>query len=278
MPESNSSAHDITTSQPPVFKWPGGKRSLVASIESLIDRKYDRLVEPFCGSAALFFHLTPKTALLADRNVELINAYIQIRDQVDDLMKKLDRMSNSENSYYKIRSTKPRTDLNRAARLIYLMRLSFNGIYRENLRGEFNVPYGYKIWQSIYDESKLRAASLALKDVELKAQTFNVTMKSLRENDLIYIDPPYTVSHNNNGFIKYNQTLFSWNDQKKLAASCEKARQRGSLVVVSNADHQELRALYPEFEYHQVKRFCSISGLTNGRRHVTEAIFIGKSL
>src|SRR5450759_4154544 len=105
----------------PVLKWPGGKRSLVSAIERFLDRPYDRLVEPFCGGAALFFHLRPRAALLADRNSELINAYVQIRDNVDDLVDRLKGMRNTEAAYYQLRDRKPRTELSKAARFIYLM-------------------------------------------------------------------------------------------------------------------------------------------------------------
>jgi len=259
----------------PVFKWPGGKRALIPSIEPFICRTYRRLVEPFCGGAALFFHLRPKGALLADRNDELINAYVQLRDNPEELIDRLKQMRNTESAYYEVRDRRPRTHVTRAARIIYLMRLSFNGIYRENLQGDFNVPYGYKTWISAFDEKRLRAASSALQDIEIKAQTYSDTMGSIRKDDLVYVDPPYTVSHNKNGFLKYNQTLFSWDDQKALAKACEEARQQGSLVIVSNADHVEVVELYPEFEYHQIKRYCPISGLADGRKHVTEALFVG---
>lgn len=260
----------------PVFKWPGGKRSLVPAIERFLDGSYDRLVEPFCGAAALFFKLRPRAALLADSNTELVNAYVQIRDDVEDLVDRLKGMRNAEAEYYRTRDRKPRTALTRAARFIYLMQLSFNGIYRENLRGEFNVPYGYKTWLPVCDEERLRTASAALQGAECMAQTYGKTMESLRATDAVYVDPPYTVSHNDNGFIKYNRTLFSWNDQQDLAAACEQARRNGCLVIVSNADHGELRNLYAEFEYHQLRRFSSISGSVGGRKHVTEALFVGK--
>jgi DNA adenine methylase len=249
---------------------------LVSAIERFLDRPYDRLVEPFCGGAALFFHLRPRSALLADSNTELINAYVQIRDNVEDVVDRLKGMRNTEATYYQVRDRKPRTALTKAARFIYLMQLSFNGIYRENLQGEFNVPYGYKTRLMVCNEERLRAASLALEGAECEAQTYRATMESLRENDLVYVDPPFTVSHNDNGFIKYNRTLFSWDDQKDLATACERARRKGSLMIVSNADHHEIRTLYPAFEYHQLKRFCPISGSTGGRRRVTEALLVGR--
>jgi DNA adenine methylase len=259
----------------PVFKWPGGKRSLVSAIQPFISRPYRRLVEPFCGGAALFFALRPAEALLADRNPELINAYIQIRDNVEAVIDRLGRMTNSETAYYAVRERRPRTELTRAVRMIYLMQLSFNGIYRENLAGEFNVPYGQKTWLPPCDPERLRSASRALQSVRFEAQSYSDTMRLLRPGDCVYVDPPYTVSHNNNGFIKYNRTLFSWADQKDLASACERALDNGVTVIVSNADHDEIRALYPSFDYHQLGRYCPISGTSEGRRHVTEALFVG---
>ena len=260
----------------PVFKWPGGKRSLISTIEPLLGDSYHRLVEPFCGGAALFFHSRPSDAVLADTNAALINAYIQIRDNVEGLIGRLKGLRNAREEYYQIRNRKPRTALMRAARFIYLMQLSFNGIYRENLSGKFNVPYGHKTWLSVCDEERFRKASAALQEAQCLAQTYQETMESLEPTDAVYVDPPYTVSHNDNGFIKYNRKLFSWNDQRELAVACEQARRMGCLVIVSNADHGELRNLYPEFEYHRLKRYSSISASAAGRKHVTEALFVGR--
>ena len=169
----------------PVFKWPGGKRALVREIEPLVKRPFARLVEPFCGGAALFFHLRPRRAVLADRNEELVNAYCQIRDRIEDVLARLQALVNNEDEYYRVRDSRPDDALGRATRFIYLMRLSFNGIYRENLRGEFNVPYGYKTWLSVCDTDQLRLASDTLRGVDVRSQIYQSTMALLKPTDLV---------------------------------------------------------------------------------------------
>lgn len=259
----------------PVFKWPGGKRALVPYISEHVPTDAIRLIEPFCGGAALFFSCTIPTAHLADSNALLINAYRQIRDNIDQLILELQHFENSSSFYYKIRASSPRSQIGRAARLLYLMRLSFNGIYRENLKGEFNVPYGYKTTTPVFDEQHLRDASRSLQRATLATADYRHTLITVRERDVVYADPPYTVAHNNNGFLKYNQRLFSWKDQIALARQCHQARLKGACVVVSNADTPDIRKLYDGFEYHVLSRYSSISGNSSGRRHVSEALFVG---
>lgn len=259
----------------PVFKWPGGKRALVKAISGHCPTEYKRLVEPFCGGAALFFHLQPDSCVLADANGELINAYQQLRDNVETLIEQLGKLQNAADIYYCVRANKPKSPLDRAVRFFYLTRLAFNGIYRENLRGVFNVPYGWKTALSVCNPEHLRVASAKLQDVQIHVQDFRVTMSSIEEGDLVYVDPPYTVAHNNNGFIKYNRNLFAWADQIALAESCRAAVRRGATVVVSNADHDQLHRLYEDFESHQLVRYSSISGLPKGRGAVSEALFVG---
>src|SRR5436305_2539507 len=128
----------------PLLKWPGGKRNLADRIVALMPQTYDRYLEPFVGGGAVFFKLKPPHAVLADTDAALINFYTQIRDSPDHVLKALARLKNSETDYYRIRASRPRTAITRAARLIYLTNLSFNGIYRLNFLGEFNVPYGYR--------------------------------------------------------------------------------------------------------------------------------------
>ena len=226
----------------------------------------------------MYFRRAPSAALLCDSNKELINAYKQLRDNITGLLDILSVYDNSKSTYYLVRGSSPTSDIERAARLFYLTRLSFNGIYRENLKGMFNVPYGYKSHLSSHDAANLKAASAMLQSATLIAQDFRPSVQGAAEGDLVYVDPPYTVAHNNNGFIKYNQTLFSWSDQCALALECSAARLRGAHVLVSNADHEEVKKLYPDFNYFQLHRFSSISGKTKGRRNITEALLVGKPL
>jgi DNA adenine methylase len=257
----------------PLIKWPGGKRTLAPTILKLVPDAFETYYEPFFGGGAIFFALQPARAVLSDANTELINAYIQVRDAPESLASVLGLYKNSESNYYKIRATSPRTPIRKAARLLYLTRLSFNGIHRVNLRGEFNVPYGYKDHLSPIDKNQLWAASIALRDAELLSGDFEVTTRNADSGDVVYFDPPYTVAHANNGFIKYNERIFSWHDQQRLAEHARTLAKRGCRVVVSNADHPSIHKLYKGFHCHVVKRPSVIAASSQHRRQITECVF-----
>src|SRR5579859_6602129 len=231
----------------PLLKWPGGKRGLCESILSLFPREYGRYWEPFLGGGAIFFALNPPTASLSDKNEDLIETYSVVRDEPNKLIQKLRRMKNSEGDYYRIRANRPADSVAKAARFIYLCTLAFNGIHRYNLRGEFNVPYGFKTHLSVCDSQRILACSAKLNRKTLRHGDFESILEGAGEGDLVYLDPPYTVAHNNNGFVKYNASIFSWQDQKRLAKAAKGARERGCYVIVSNADHSCVRELYRGF-------------------------------
>src|SRR5438309_7200092 len=201
----------------PLLKWPGGKRNLLNSILPLVPASFKRYYEPFLGGGALFFALEPQEAFLSDKNAELIHVYVQIRDNPDLVIRALRKLKNSKGNYYSIRSSNPRGDASRAARFIYLITLAFNGIYRVNLNGEFNVPYGYKKYLDPCDAERIRRASALLSKSVIHDQDFEEALAGADKGDLVYLDPPYTVAHGNNGFVKYNAKIFSWDDQLRLA-------------------------------------------------------------
>lgn len=249
------------------------KRLLAHRIVALLPQTYERYVEPFLGGGAVFFKLKPARAVLADADSALINCYTQIRDSPDHVLKALGRLKNSEADYYRIRASRPRTAITRAARLIYLTNLSFNGIYRLNFLGEFNVPYGYRSHRRPVEPTLIRTASLLLRTARLRNDDFDVTLRTAGRGDVVYLDPPYTVAHSNNGFIRYNARLFSWRDQQRLALSARRARDRGAFVVITNADHESVRNLYPDFSEMRVERPSTIAAAIANRKVVTESIF-----
>lgn len=261
----------------PLLKWPGGKRALLKNILSLVPSSFGIYYEPFAGGAALFFALRPTSAILGDSNKELVNCYKQVRDNPDRLIARLQRMKNSEQDYYGVRASRPRRDVGRAARLIYLTTLSFNGIHRTNLRGEFNVPYGYKLHLRPCDPSKVLSASVALSQVELRCEDFETAVDDARKDDLVYLDPPYTVAHGNNGFLKYNDKIFSWDDQVRLSELARNLVKRGCFVIVSNAHHPSILSLYKSFELRKVKRPSVIAASGEFRRIITECIFYSRN-
>jgi len=246
---------------------------LMSDILALTPKKFDHYFEPFFGGGALFFTVAPTTATLSDINAELIDTYVQVRDNLDAVLTYLRRMPNTEADYYRIRSMKPRTPAGNAARLIYLCTLSFNGIHRRNRQGDFNVPYGYKYHLKPCDEHRLRRTSEVLQGKKILVQDFESAVRLARRNDLVYFDPPYTVAHGNNGFIKYNATMFSWSDQKRLASVARRLKETGCNVIVSNADHSSIHELYTGFNVHLIQRHSVMAASSEYRRPVQECLF-----
>lgn len=258
----------------PFLKWPGGKRWFVSQYAHLLPSSYKRYIEPFVGGGAVFFHISPKKSILADTNEELINAYKCIKSHhhlLDELLKEY-QAKHSKYFYYRVRETIPTDRLNRAARFIYLNRTCFNGMYRVNLSGEFNVPIGTKV-SVAYPPGYLAKVSKTFHQTKISVMDFEKTLAQSETGDFVFIDPPYTVMHNNNGFIKYNARLFSWADQVRLANSVKQTAARGVSILVSNADHSDIRSLYKDFGEHiQIRRNSFLSGSAKGRRATTELI------
>lgn len=267
-----------TADTSPLIKWPGGKRAIIGSILPLLPSRTNTYFEPFLGGAALFFATKPRNSILSDTNEELINLYLQVRDAPEALVKILRTFENSEDAYYQIRSQRPRTPLRRAARLLYLTTLSFNGIHRVNLFGQFNVPYGHKTHLPTHDERKLFAASRALSSANLMVADFEGATRKAGKGDLVYFDPPYTVAHAHNGFVKYNERIFSWDDQIRLAKHARALTKRGCHVIISNANHASVQELYRDFSRANIERFSRIAASSEHRRRITETIYYSRNL
>lgn len=259
---------------PPLIKWPGGKRALAPIIMQFIPESFGTYFEPFFGGGALFFALQPTSAILSDTNAELINTYIQVRDNPEQLVETLKTLKNTESDYYRVRAWTPRTPVRKAARMIYLTKLSFNGIHRVNLQGEFNVPYGHKTHLKTIEKEQLFTTSTALRYAELLAGDFESITSKAGCGDVVYFDPPYTVAHSNNGFVKYNERIFSWQDQKRLAIHAKALAKKGCRVIVSNADHESIHALYKGFHCQVIERPSVIAASSAYRRQITECIFV----
>ncbi|HEY6250746.1 MAG TPA: Dam family site-specific DNA-(adenine-N6)-methyltransferase [Candidatus Angelobacter sp.] len=263
---------------PPLLKWPGGKRNLLDTILPLVPTRFNRYFEPFLGGGALFFALQPKKAYLSDKNAELIQTYLQVRDRPELVIRELRKLRNTERDYYRIRSSAPRSSAAQAARLIYLVTLAFNGIYRVNLKGEFNVPYGYKTHLNPGDEERIHTASKVLRNAVVKDNDFAKALNGATTGDLVYLDPPYTVAHRNNGFIKYNAKIFSWEDQLRLAQVARECVAKGCFVIISNADHFSIHKLYEGFAIKRIERNSIIAASSDFRSRVTECIFYAGGL
>jgi DNA adenine methylase len=258
----------------PLIKWAGGKRWFVKNHSHLFPEKFDRYVEPFFGSGAVFFHLKPQRAILSDTCRELMQTYEALRRDWKKVYKylKTHHENHSHNYYYAVREQELPGIYQRAARLIYLNRTCWNGLYRVNLNGEFNVPIGTKT-RVLTNSDNFEGISRLLANVELKTMDFESVIESAAENDFIFVDPPYTVLHNENGFTKYNQRLFSWHDQLRLHAALIRAVRRGARVLVTNADHFSIRELYShDFNIQKVARQSVIASKSIYRKKCWELV------
>jgi DNA adenine methylase len=237
--------HDRKVIVLPFLKWAGGKRWLTSAHPELLEIAFDRYIEPFLGSAAVFFHLAPKKSILSDQNSELIETYQAIKDNWALVKAALDshHKKHSKKYYYSVRDMRPLLAHTRAARFIYLNRTCWNGLYRVNLRGQFNVPIGTKD-KVVLDSDDFAAVARILANADLRAGDFEATIDLAGPKDLVFVDPPYTVKHNLNGFVKYNEKLFSWEDQERLRDCVIRASHRGAAVVVLNANHHSVKDLY----------------------------------
>ncbi len=262
------------TSVKPFLKWAGGKRWFVANHSRILTASYRRYFEPFVGSGAVFFHLRPLRAVLADSNAALINTYQAIRSDWRSVWKKLrnHQRQHCVAYYYHVRSSQPISPAGMAARFIYLNRTCFNGLYRVNRNGEFNVPKGTKK-TVVFPDDNFRAVAMALRNCELRVADFEEVLDRAQNGDFVYIDPPYTVRHNNNNFLRYNESIFRWEDQVRLAKAMYRANRRGALIVMSNANASCIRELYREFGVMlEVSRCSVLAADSTKRRNTTELI------
>lgn len=280
MTTAYTSSDQLTTCKRllPFLKWPGGKRWFTAKHLPELPTTFNRYFEPFMGSASVFFAIQPADAILSDRNPELVNLFNQMKTKHRLLhsLLKAHAASHSVSHYYAVRASSPTDALNRAARTLYLNRSCFNGIYRVNMRGEFNVPKGSKT-EVLLDTDDFGATARSLKSAKIVCRDFESIIDQAESGDLIFADPPYTVQHNQNGFINYNEKLFSWKDQERLALSLRRARDRGVQIVATNANHSSLVKLFRShgFSTKSLSRFSSISGKGESRKQYEEIIIKG---
>jgi DNA adenine methylase len=232
----------------PFLKWAGGKSRLIPQYEPYLPAADDvsRYFEPFIGSAALFFHLRPRRALLGDVNANLVTVYRAVQCEPEAVIAALRRHRNTADHYYAVRAQDP-TGLplaERAARLIYLNKTCYNGLYRENSRGEFNVPFGRYKRPKICDAPRLRAAAAALTGVSLVVGDFATLVAGAGERDYVYFDPPYVPLSLTSNFTSYDRRGFGEGDQRRLAETVAALTKRGCRVMLSNSDAPLVRELY----------------------------------
>src|SRR6266487_2242735 len=261
----------------PFLKWAGEKTQILSALLKNIPLHFDTYIEPFVGGGALFFELQPTKAILADSNPELMNCYIVVRNNVEDLIAILRTYPYSEEFYYKLRSETPKDDLLRAARMIYLNRTCYNGLYRVNKQGQFNVPFGRYKNPLICDAERLRAASYALRNAELHCADYQETLRNFaKPHDFVYLDPPYHPVSKYSDFKRYTTEFFYVGDQRMLAKSARELSEQGCYVLVSNSYCDFILDLYEGCRIIEVPAKRNINKDPNKRGEVKEVLVVCK--
>lgn len=231
--------------QPPI-RWAGGKRSIVLRLRSLMPRNFDRYVEPMAGSAALFFAVRPKNAILSDLNADLINYYAVLRNYAELLIPALMEMSASNETYYSLRSSHPDESLEQAIRFAYLNRLCWNGVYRVNKTGLFNVPIGSRLPKVLWNADHLLTCSQCLQGAEIHTSDVFASIATTRKGDFLFIDPPYPKGAPGVGFNRYTSAKFSFADHKLLSCEIKRACSRDVKVMVILSRQRQFIKLYED--------------------------------
>lgn len=271
----------------PVVKWAGGKARLVSALVERMPSRIATFVEPFAGGAALFFALASEAprrfdrAILADKNVDLVACYRALKGDVDALVArvakyerdhlKLPQQQRAEH-FYEVRKQKPKTDVERGARLLFLNRTCFNGLWRVNASGQFNVPFGRYEKPKILDEEALRAAHVALQHATIQLADFEAVTKDLGPADFVYFDPPYVPVSRTANFTAYARDGFDLDDQKRLARLLFTLRERGVRAVLSNNDSPVTREIYEGLHVERVPMRRGINSDPTKRGFVDELL------
>jgi DNA adenine methylase len=262
----------------PLLRWAGSKRQLLVHLARYWSDENQRYIEPFAGSACLFFRLQPQNAILSDINGELIFTYQQVKAAPDDVAAALDRFKPSSEEYYRLRAIdlKVMRPAERAARLIYLNRYCFNGLYRTNRQGVFNVPYGGEKVGQLPSLDMLKSCQLLFQRATLIAADFAETLKLAKRGDFVYLDPPYTTT-SGRVFNEYDASAFRQVDIVRLRKWMDKLTAKGVRFVVSYAHCSEARILWQGYESEFVDVRRNIAGFAKSRRTSLEVLITNRS-
>jgi DNA adenine methylase len=266
-------AKEMRSEMTPFLRWAGSKRQLLPILTGIIGDDFERYVEPFAGSACVFFRLLPKRALLADLNEELMHMYTQVKHRVDRVIEQLGNWRKSRKCYLELRSLDPESlppDI-RAARFIYLNRCCFNGLYRTNRKGQFNVPYGGDRSGRIPDAEMLHSASRALINAELLAGDFANSLQLVTPGDFVYMDPPFSIT-SRRMFNEYDASIFDVEQLERLRSVMEELADRRIKFLVSYADSTEANVLRKGFKSRTVRVRRNISGFAATRSSSREIL------
>ncbi len=262
----------------PIVKWVGGKRQLMFELIKNMLKKYNRYFEPFIGGGALFFELQPNNAYISDTNEELINLYQVVRDNVNELIKDLKKHKITKEYFMEIRNI-DRTqeyqnwsDIQKASRFIYLNRTCFNGLYRVNSKGEFNVPFGNYKNPRIVDENNLLNCSELLKNTDIECADFSQILSKVKKGDFVYFDPPYVPLNATSSFTSYTKDGFDLDMQIKLRDVCDELDNKGVKFLLSNSDTKLVNELYENYNIKRVFATRAINANPDGRGKITEVL------
>jgi DNA adenine methylase len=262
----------------PFLKWAGGKRQILPDILRRLPGRCATYYEPFLGGGAVFFALAARgafrRAVLGDRNADLVDAYLGVHDDAEGVIARLTRMPHSASFFYRLRAQDPRalSPAHRAARIIYLNRTCYNGLYRVNRAGRFNVPFGRYENPRILDRENLRAVSRALRGTALRTGDFEAIVARARPGDVVYFDPPYVPLSATASFTAYDRKAFGPDEQRRLARVMEALRRRGVYAVLSNSDVPVTRALYRGFPLDTVRVRRAINSRPDRRGPISELL------
>lgn len=278
--EANSTPEEKAT---PFLQWVGGKRGMISQYEQFMPKKFNSYLEPFLGGGAMFFHLQPQKAILADNNTELIKAYEGVRDNPEEVIRLLKelRVRHSKELYLLVRNLDREIDIFQklnsaeiAARMIYLNQTCFNGIYRVNQKGQFNVPIGSSLNRLICDEHTLRKASAILKNVLIKEVDFEAAINDAGANDFVYLDPPYYPISVYSDFTRYTKEKFYKEDQIRLKERIDKLAKKGCKIMLSNSDCEFIRDLYKDYKIQQVFAGRTLNSKKDQRGKIPELLIM----
>lgn len=258
--------------QKPFLKWAGGKTQMLNDLMKYVPVKFNRYFEPFVGGGALYFALNPKEPVISDLNLELIITYKAVQNEVENVIDILETYENKESFYYAIRATNSETlsDAERAARLIYLNKTCFNGLYRVNKKGGFNVPYGKRTNEFVNQELLRNASEYLQRATIIYGRYQDVLRTNAKKNDFIFLDPPYYPIGKNSDFQRYTKEFFYEKDQIDLKLEFDRLVNHGCHVLLTNSDHPFIHDLYKEYDIKifETKRLISSNASTRTGRDI----------
>ncbi len=265
----------------PFVKWAGGKRQLLRQLDTFFPNHFGKYIEPFVGGGAVFFYLLPESAILIDNNEELINCYKMIQIHVEELIQSLKQHRNEKEYYYKIRNMdrdpekfSKLSDIERASRTIFLNRCCYNGLYRVNSRGEFNVPFGKYKNPKFCDEINLRAVNCVLRNVQICKASFETCLKFAEENDFLYLDPPYQPLSETANFTSYTREGFAEDAQLRLYEVYQELDKQGCKVMLSNSYNKFILKLYQNYKIITVDAKRAINSDATKRGEIKEVLIM----